>query len=141
MKACTIACVMTFAHAFIPPRRATELTRIRHERSLNSRKGSPNKRSSEDISEDDENAKLLDELRRTKKDLFGAKIPLNQELEGAAQNAEDAFLAAMLKQTQQFQQIKSKEGSEKAIDAFMERIQEADEDRKLEEDEEDITWQ
>jgi len=83
---------------------------------------------SDDAADQDGNDSLLDELRRKKNDMFGADIPdPNEELRDAAQNAENAFLAAMLEQTQQFQQIKSEEGSEKACEAFMDRIQEEDE--------------
>lgn len=78
--------------------------------------------------DDDENDEsLLDELRNTKNDLFGADIPSNDELQNAAQDAENAFLAAMLEQTQQFRRIKSEKGSDGAVEVFMERIQEEDE--------------
>ena len=157
MKVWVIACLVALAYGFVPSKSATKLTSIRHAISLYSRKGSPND-GRDDLSEDDEN--LLEELRSTKKELFGADIPPTEELQDAAQNSEDAFLAAMLEQTQQFQRIKSEEGSEKAIEVFMERIQEADEASKLEDqrkvedmermlndtdkegdDEKDITWQ
>eukprot|EP00584_Thalassiosira_punctigera_P021081 CAMPEP_0172548336 /NCGR_PEP_ID=MMETSP1067-20121228/17650_1 /TAXON_ID=265564 ORGANISM="Thalassiosira punctigera, Strain Tpunct2005C2" /NCGR_SAMPLE_ID=MMETSP1067 /ASSEMBLY_ACC=CAM_ASM_000444 /LENGTH=116 /DNA_ID=CAMNT_0013335539 /DNA_START=37 /DNA_END=384 /DNA_ORIENTATION=+ len=81
--------------------------------------------------DNDENESLLDELRNTKKDMFGADIPINDELQDAAKNAENAFLAAMLEQTRQFQEIKSKEGSKKAVDIFMGRIQEVDEASRM----------
>ena len=45
---------------------------------------------------DENDESLLDELRNTKKDLFGTYIPTNDELQDAAANAENAFLAARL---------------------------------------------
>jgi len=56
--------------------------------------------------------------------MFGKDIPVNEELQRAAQNAENSFLSAMLEQTQQFKKIKQEEGSDRAVEAFMQRIQE-----------------
>lgn len=82
----------------------------------------------------DGNDEMLDELRGKKKDLFGADIPSTDELKDAARDAEDAFLAAMLEQTKQFRRIKTEEGSEKAVDVFMEKIQRGDERSRLEDE-------
>jgi hypothetical protein len=77
---------------------------------------------------DDKNYESLHyELSVMKRDMFGMDIPSNDELMAAAQNSENDFLAAMLEQTQQFQQIKVEEGSERACQVFMERIQADDE--------------
>ena len=76
---------------------------------------------------DKNNESLYYELNMMKKDMFGMDIPSNDELMAAAQNSENDFLAAMLEQTQQFQQIKLEEGSERACQLFMERIQAEDE--------------
>ena len=77
---------------------------------------------------DDKNYESLHyELSVMKRDMFGMDIPSNDELMAAAQNSENDFLAAMLEQTQQFQQIKVEEGSERACQVFMERIQAEDE--------------
>lgn len=76
---------------------------------------------------DDNNNRLYYELHKIKQDMFGTNIPSNDELTTAAQNSEADFLAAMLEQTQQFQQIKLNEGSERACEVFMERIQAEDE--------------
>jgi hypothetical protein len=73
------------------------------------------------------NDQLYYELNKIKQDMFGTNIPSNDELTTAAQNSEADFLAAMLEQTQQFQQIKLNEGSERACEIFMERIQAEDE--------------
>lgn len=75
-----------------------------------------------DVSEEDEY--ILEELRSAKKDFFGADIPTSEEFQTATQNAENAFLAAMLEQTNQFQQIKAEKGSDRAVALFMEKIQE-----------------
>lgn len=73
------------------------------------------------------------EFSKMKKEMFGRDIPCNDELVTAAQNSENDFLAAMLEQTQQFQQIKLEMGSERACEVFMERIQAEDEaDRRRE---------
>jgi hypothetical protein len=85
-----------------------------------------------DDEDDDEiynknNESLHYELNMVKKDMFGMEIPSNDELMAAAQNSENDFLAAMLEQTQQFQQIKLELGSERACQVFMERIQAEDE--------------
>jgi len=56
--------------------------------------------------------------------MFGKDIPVNEELQRAAQNAENSFLSAMLEQTQQFKKIKQEEGSDRAVEVFMQRIQE-----------------
>ncbi len=66
---------------------------------------------------------LMQELRYAKCENFGKDIPVNEELQRAAQHAENAFLSAMLEQTQQFRQIKHEEGSDRAVEAFMQRIQ------------------
>ena len=76
---------------------------------------------------DKNNESLHYELSVMKRDMFGMDIPSNDELMAAAQNSENDFLAAMLEQTQQFQQIKVEEGSERACQVFMERIQADDE--------------
>lgn len=109
----------TLSHAFAPmrPRRAVVLLRSQNI-------GGPPGGGGPDSPDDEA---LREELRRTKKELFGADIPTNDELRDAAKNAEDAFLAAMLEQTREFREIKSAEGSEGAVDAFMERIREEDE--------------
>jgi hypothetical protein len=56
--------------------------------------------------------------------MYGADIPIDDEIKQATLNADNAFLAAMLEQTQQFNQIKSKQGSDRAVELFMCRIQE-----------------
>ncbi|KAL3761260.1 hypothetical protein ACHAWU_007421 [Discostella pseudostelligera] len=80
-----------------------------------------------EIDDSNNNDLLYYELNKIKQDMFGTNIPSNDELTTAAQNSEADFLAAMLEQTQQFQQIKLNEGSERACEVFMERIQAEDE--------------
>ena len=82
--------------------------------------------------DDDENDALLNELRDKKKEAFGADIPTNEELQQAAKNAENAFLAAMLEQTQKFKEIKTEKGGDAAVSEFTRRIQEEDEAQRLE---------
>ncbi|KAL3801927.1 hypothetical protein HJC23_010271 [Cyclotella cryptica] len=76
----------------------------------------------EDNSSDHE--EMLRELRETKRQIYGADIPMDDEIKQATINAENAFLAAMLEQTQQFNRIKSEQGSDRAVELFMNRIQE-----------------
>ena len=61
--------------------------------------------------------------------MFGTDIPIDEELRQSAINAENAFLEAMLEQTSQFKQLKSELGSDRAVEMFMGRIQEADAQR------------
>ena len=82
--------------------------------------------------DDDENDALLNELRDKKKEAFGADIPSNEELQQAAKNAENAFLAAMLEQTQKFKEIKTEKGGDAAVSEFTRRLQEEDEAQRLE---------
>ena len=79
--------------------------------------------------DDDENDALLNELRDKKKEAFGADIPSNEELQQAAKNAENAFLAAMLEQTQKFKEIKTEKGGDAAGSEFTRRIQEEEAQR------------
>eukprot|EP00956_Cyclotella_meneghiniana_P008024 scaffold10683_cov94-Cyclotella_meneghiniana.AAC.8 len=72
---------------------------------------------------------LLRELQMTKKSMFGTDIPIDEELRQSAINAENAFVEAMLEQTSQFKQLKSELGSDRAVEMFMGRIQEADAQR------------
>ena len=81
---------------------------------------------------DDDDDALLNELRDKKKQAFGKDIPSNYELQQAAKNAENAFLAAMLEQTQTFKEIKSEKGVDAAVLEFRKRIQEGDEAQRLE---------
>lgn len=78
--------------------------------------------------DDNENEQLLNELRNKKQHLFGTDIPQSDEFQKAAQNAENEFLSAMLQQRHEFQSIKKKEGSDKACEEFMKRIQISDEE-------------
>jgi len=82
--------------------------------------------------DDDESDALLNELRDKKKKAFGKEIPSNDELQQAAKNAENAFLAAMLEQSQTFKEIKSEKGGDAAVSEFRRRIQEGDEAQRLE---------
>mmetsp|Transcript_14106 Transcript_14106/g.23166 ORF Transcript_14106/g.23166 Transcript_14106/m.23166 type:complete len:195 (+) Transcript_14106:148-732(+) len=82
--------------------------------------------------DDDQNDAILNELRDKKKEAFGTDIPSNDELQQAAKNAENAFLAAMLEQTQNFKEIKSELGGDAAVTEFRRRIQEGDEAQRLE---------
>ncbi|EJK65327.1 hypothetical protein THAOC_13823 [Thalassiosira oceanica] len=74
--------------------------------------------------EDEQNETMLNNLRAGHQEFkngMGANIaPSTSELEGAAQNAEDDFLAAILQH--EFHEIKEKEGGERAIEVFMEKI-------------------
>lgn len=81
---------------------------------------------------DDDDDALLNELRDKKKKAFGKDIPSNDELQQAAKNAENAFLAAMLEQTQTFKEIKYEKGGDAAVSEFRRRIQEGDEAQRLE---------
>jgi hypothetical protein len=78
----------------------------------------------QDNSSDHDHDDLIRELRETKKQMYGADIPIDDEIKQATLNAENEFLAAMLEQTQQFNQIKSEQGSDRAVELFMCRIQE-----------------
>jgi hypothetical protein len=76
---------------------------------------------------------LIKELRETKRDMYGVDIPITDELWESTQNAENEFLAAMLVQSSEFKQIKREQGSERAMEIFMERIK-AEENPVAEED-------
>lgn len=76
----------------------------------------------DDMHSDSEDAELFRELRETKQSIYGTDIPLDEELRQSTLNAENAFLAAMLEQTSQFKRIKSEQGSDRAVEIFMERI-------------------
>lgn len=76
----------------------------------------------EDMYIDPEDDELFKELRETKQSIYGTDIPMNEELRQSTLNAENAFLAAMLEQTSQFKRIKSEQGSDRAVEIFMERI-------------------
>ncbi|KAK1735369.1 hypothetical protein QTG54_013983 [Skeletonema marinoi] len=82
--------------------------------------------------DDDESDALLNELRDKKKKAFGKDLPSSDELEQAAKNAENDFLAAMLEQSQTFKEIKSEKGGDAAVSEFRRRIQEGDEAQRLE---------
>lgn len=71
---------------------------------------------------DPEDDELIKELRETKRDMYGVDIPITDELWESTQNAENEFLAAMLVQSREFKQIKREQGSERAMEIFMERI-------------------
>lgn len=86
--------------------------------------------SNEDTRIDPEDDELFKELQMTKKSMFGTDIPIDDELRQSTINAENAFLEAMLEETSQFKQIKSELGSDRAVEIFMNRIQEADAERE-----------
>lgn len=81
--------------------------------------------------DDNENSELLNELRDKKK-AFGKDLPINDEFQQAAKDSENAFLAAMLEESQNFKEIKSEKGSDAAVSEFRQRIQEGDESQRLE---------
>lgn len=82
--------------------------------------------------DDEEDNAILNELRDKKKETYGTDIPKTDELQQAAKNAENAFLAAMLEQSQQFKEIKSEQGGNAAVSEFRRRIQKGDEAQRLE---------
>mmetsp|Transcript_23343 Transcript_23343/g.44281 ORF Transcript_23343/g.44281 Transcript_23343/m.44281 type:complete len:264 (+) Transcript_23343:159-950(+) len=81
---------------------------------------------------------ITSEFQSIKNDRYGADIPTalpqpdRDDLQAAASNAENSFLAAMIDQRSQFQQIKSQEGSDQAVEVFKERIQRSDEEGRRE---------
>ena len=90
--------------------------------------------SSSSYNDDDneEDNAILNELRDKKKETYGTDIPQTDELQQAAKDAENAFLAAMLEQSQQFKEIKSEQGGDAAVSEFRRRIQKGDEDQRME---------
>jgi len=81
---------------------------------------------------------LTSEFQSIKNDRYGTVIPTalpqpdRDDLQAAASNAENSFLAAMIEQRSQFQKIKSQEGSGKAVEVFKELIQRSDEEGRRE---------
>lgn len=138
----SIFCIMTSklllgAHAFATPSRQTYTVHILHHplciNNVIRRHASIDGDSESDTSYDDEESNsLLNELRDKKKETFGTDIPLNEELQQAAKSSENAFLAAMLEQTQNFKAIKAEMGGDAAVSEFRRRIQEGDEAQRLE---------
>lgn len=82
----------------------------------------------EDIDNNDEDNVLLNELRQQAQQKLGADIPNTDEFKEAAKAAENDFLAAMLEESNKFKEIKSNEGSDKAVEVFMGEIQKSDEE-------------
>ena len=80
------------------------------------------------IDSNDEDNALLNELRQQAQQKLGADIPNTDEFKDAAKAAENDFLAAMLEQSNKFKEIKSNEGSDKAVEVFMDKIQKSDEE-------------
>lgn len=127
-----VASLASFPHAFVSTRSSpcshVHTQRYRYRCNQFILHSAPDNDRADGADDDDDDDPLLDELRDIKKDKYGADIPTTDELQNASQNAENAFLSAMLEQTQQFKQIKADEGSDKAIEVFMGRMQEADEE-------------
>jgi hypothetical protein len=131
---CIISCKnLPGVHAFTTPSKQTYFVHI-HQHLCTNHNIIRLRASKDDDSEkdDEENNALLNELRDKKKETFGTDIPLNDELQQAAKNSENAFLAAMLEQTQSFKEIKSEKGGDAAVSEFRRRIQEGDEAQRLE---------
>jgi len=128
---CIISCkLLVGVHAFAPqPLKQTCIVYNHQNRSFNH---ITRLHASIDDVDDDESDALLNELRDKKKDAFGKDIPSSDELEQAAKNAENSFLAAMLEQSQTFKEIKSEKGGDAAVSEFRRRIQEGDEAQRLE---------
>lgn len=103
---------------------------IHHNINLHASKDNSDASSYNDDNEED-NA-ILNELRDKKKETYGTDIPQTDELQQAAKDAENAFLAAMLEQSQQFKDIKSEQGGDAAVSEFRRRIQKGDEAQRLE---------
>jgi hypothetical protein len=82
--------------------------------------------------DNEEDNAILNELKDKKKETYGTDIPQTDELQQAAKDAENAFLAAMLEQSQQFKEIKSEQGGDAAVSEFRRRIQKGDEAQRLE---------
>lgn len=77
----------------------------------------------EDFSTDLSDEELFKELRDKKQKAFGIDIrDIDEELRQSTIDTENAFLAAMLEQSLQFKQIKAEQGSDRAVEVFMERI-------------------
>jgi len=141
---CIISCnKLSGVHAFNIPPASIQASIAQHHQVYNTNNNLNNnllRSSKDDDSEsaasyydDDENNSLLKELRDRKKETYGKDIPTNDELKKAAKDAENAFLAAMLEQTQQFKEIKSEKGGDAAVTEFRRRIQE-EEVQRLEDD-------
>ena len=82
----------------------------------------------DNIDNNDEDNALLNELRQQAQAKLGADIPNTDEFKEAAKAAENDFLAAMLEESNKFKEIKSNEGSDKACEVFMDKIQKSDEE-------------
>jgi hypothetical protein len=85
----------------------------------------------DDVDDDDDddsssNESLLEELRTVRRDMLGADVPSNDDLRAAARNAQSDFLSAMREQMESFRRMKDDVGSDRACEAFTERIREAD---------------
>mmetsp|Transcript_27126 Transcript_27126/g.40984 ORF Transcript_27126/g.40984 Transcript_27126/m.40984 type:complete len:198 (+) Transcript_27126:89-682(+) len=128
---CIISCkLLVGVHAFAPqPSKQTCIVQRPQNLSFNH---ITRLHASIDDVDDDESDALLNELRDKKNKAFGKDIPSSDELEQAAKNAENAFLAAMLEQSQTFKEIKSEKGGDAAVSEFRRRIQEGDEAQRLE---------
>jgi hypothetical protein len=129
------------AQPFAPPTQTSTITTLSkqahaqhhytiHHIRLHASKDNSDASSYNDDNEED-NA-ILNELRDKKKETYGTDIPQTDELQQAAKNAENAFLAAMLEQSQQFKEIKSEQGGDAAVSEFRRRIQKGDEAQRLE---------
>ena len=79
--------------------------------------------------DDDEDVAFYEDLRKAKKELMGGEIPKDQLVE-SAQEAQNEFLKAMEDVGREFQETKSKLGSDAAIDLMMEHIRIEDEKRE-----------
>lgn len=109
---------------------------IQHNINLHASKDNSDTSSSYTDDNEEDNA-ILNELRDKKKETYGTDIPQTDELQQAAKDAENAFLAAMLEQSQQFKEIKSEQGGDAAVSEFRRRIQKGDEDQRLENEKND----
>lgn len=92
--------------------------------------GSNSRAETNDVSDKE----FYDDLQRAKQEKLGGSIPPEQARESAAQ-AESDFLQAMRETKAEFQKAKEELGSDGAVDLFLDRIrEEEDEIREEEED-------
>ena len=125
---CTVVALFLTTQAFI----INPSTRLHHPSPsiyitiLYSQNKSENEK--DNIDNNDEDNALLNELRQQAQQKLGADIPSTKEFQEAAKAAENDFLAAMLEESNKFKEIKSNEGSDKAVEVFMEEIQQSDEE-------------
>ena len=83
----------------------------------------------QDDNDDDDDAEFYRDLQRAKLQKLGGSIPPEQAKRAAAQ-AEGDFLRAMRDTKDEFQKAKEELGSDGAVDLFLDRIREEEENEK-----------